>query len=300
MKTNNIVNSFFKNKENKILIIGANGMIGHMLFDYFCAQKKFETIGLVRSLIKNVVNKDNLIKEENFTDPFILKNLINNISPNLVINCIGIVKQNSMISDVQKSFYLNSFFPRILSQICKNSNIRLITFGTDCVYKGTKGFYKETDIIDSKDIYGISKYLGEIHDFKDCITLRTSFIGKELNTQRGLLEWFITQSKLNKKVYGFKNAIYTGLPTIEIARIIHKFIIPNKRLSGLYHLSSEPIDKYSLLKLIKKTYSLDITINKDYDTVIDRSLDSSKFRSETGFIPLCWEELVKTMFINNL
>ena len=165
---------------------------------------------------------------------------------------------------------------------------------------GGKGFYRESDIIDSKDIYGISKYLGEINDFNNCITLRTSFIGKELNTKRGLLEWIISQSKLNKNVYGFKNAIYSGLPTIEIARIIHKYIIPNKNLRGLYHLSAEPIDKYSILQLIKKTYSLDIKINKDYDTVIDRSLDSSKFRSETGFTPLSWEELIKTMFMNNL
>ena len=142
--------------------------------------------------------------------------------------------------------------------------------------------------------------MGEVNDCDNTVTLRTSIIGKELNTKRGLLEWLISQSKLNKKVYGFKNVIFSGFPTIEVARIIHKYIIPNTELKGIYHLSSDPIDKYSLLKLIKRFYSLDIMINEEYDNVLDRSLDSSKFRIKTGFTPYDWEYLVQCMYENNL
>ena len=289
-----------KNEKYRILVFGANGMIGHMILDYFSAQENIEVIGLVRTLAKDFKNKENFIEEKNFLDKDVIRKLIYNFSPDLVINCVGVVKQSPEINNIEKSFYLNSFFPKLLNQICNNYSIRFLTFGTDCVFKGSKGFYNENDIVDSEEIYGISKYLGEVNDFNNSITLRTSFIGKELNYKRGLLEWFILQSKLKKKVYGFSNAIYSGLPTIEIAKIIHKYIIPNPSLSGLYHLSAEPIDKYSLLNLIKKTYSIDIKLYKDYDNVIDRSLDSTKFKSDTGFAPQSWEQLVKTMFMNNL
>ncbi len=284
----------------RILIIGSNGMLGHMLFNYFSTKDGFDTFGLSRKLINGFKNKKNIIKDENFTNPDIINSWIDKLKPNLVINCVGMIKQNPNISNIEESFYLNSFFPKLLSQICKFKKIRLINVSTDCVFSGKKGFYKEDDLVDVKDLYGQSKYLGEVNDSDNTVTLRTSIIGKELNTKRGLLEWFILQSKLNKKVYGFKNVIFSGFPTIEIARIIHKYIIPNIELKGIYHLSSDPIDKYSLLNLIKRFYALDIMIFEEYDNVIDRSLDSSKFRSETGFIPYNWEYLVQSMYENNL
>ena len=283
-----------------ILIIGSNGMLGHMLFNYFSAKDGFETIGLARKSVNGFKNKKNIIKEENLTNPDIIYSLIDKLRPNLVINCVGMIKQNPNISNIEESFYINSFFPKILSQICKLKKVRFITFSTDCVFSGKKGFYKEDDLVDIHDLYGQSKYLGEVNDSENTLTLRTSIIGKELNTKRGLLEWLISQSKLNKKVYGFKNVIFSGFPTIEVARIIHKYIIPNDELKGIYHLSSDPIDKYSLLNLIKRFYSLDIEILEEYDNVIDRSLDSSKFRFETGFIPYNWEYLVQRMYENNL
>tara|TARA_A100001011_G_C14321077_1_gene850666 strand:- start:1610 stop:2497 length:888 start_codon:yes stop_codon:yes gene_type:complete len=294
-----IISSLNKSKI-RILIVGSNGMLGHMLFDYFTAQDGFETIGLSRNVINGFINEKNIIKEENLTNPDIINSLIDKVRPNLVINCVGMIKQNPNISNIEESFYLNSFFPKILSQICKIKKIRFLTFSTDCVFSGKKGFYKEDDLVDIQDLYGQSKYLGEVNDSDNTITLRTSIIGKELNTKRGLLEWLLSQSKLNKKVYGFKNVIFSGFPTIEVARIIHKYIIPNNDLKGIYHLSSDPIDKYSLLNLIKRFYSLDVMIIAEYDNVINRSLDSSKFRFETGFIPYDWEYLVQSMYENNL
>ena len=294
-----IISSFNKSKF-RIFIVGSNGMLGHMLFDYFNAQDGFETFGVSRNVINGFINEKNIIKEENLTNPDIINSLIDKVRPNLVINCVGMIKQNPNISNIKESFYLNSFFPKILSQICKIKKIRFLTFSTDCVFSGKKGFYKEDDLVDVQDLYGQSKYLGEVNDSDNTVTIRTSIIGKELNTKRGLLEWLISQSKLNKKVYGFKNVIFSGFPTIEVARIIHKYIIPNNDLKGIYHLSSDPIDKYSLLNLIKRFYSLDVMIIEEYDNVINRSLDSSKFRFETGFIPYDWEYLVQSMYENNL
>lgn len=293
-------NSFLHNSKFRILIIGSNGMLGHMLFSYFASQEGFETIGIARKYINGFINKNNIINEENFTNPDIINSLIEKLKPNLVINCVGMIKQNPNITNIEESFYLNSFFPKILSQICRIKKIRFLTFSTDCVFSGKKGFYKEDDLVDIQDVYGQSKYLGEVNDCDNTITLRTSIIGKELNTKRGLLEWLISESKSSKKVYGFKNVIFSGFPTIEVARIIHRYIIPNNELKGIYHLSSDPIDKFSLLNLIKRIYSLDITILEEYDNVIDRSLDSTKFRSETGFIPHNWEHLIQSMYENNL
>ena len=192
-------NSFLKKSKFRILIIGSNGMLGHMLFNYFSAQDAFETFGISRKLINGFTNINNIIKEENLTNPNIINSLIDKVDPNIVINCVGMIKQNPDISNVKESFYINSFFPKLLSQICKIKKIRFLTFSTDCVFSGKKGFYKEDDLVDVQDIYGQSKYLGEVNDCDNTITLRTSIIGKELNTKRGLLEWLISQTKFKKR-----------------------------------------------------------------------------------------------------
>ena len=123
-------------------------------------------------------------------------------------------------------------------------------------------------------------------------TLRTSYIGEELITQRGLLSWFLSQKET---VNGFSKAIYSGLTTLELARVLENFVLPNLKLKGLYHLSSDPIDKFSLLNIINSVYKKNKTIIKDSDYKINRSLDSSKFRSETGYQPLEWDQAIKNM-----
>ena len=287
-----------KDQKYKILIVGASGMIGHKLYNYFTNIPEFDTKGIVRSLRNLKINSYKIIENYNFIQEDIINKIIQSEKPDLVINCIGIVKQNKEIKNIKKVLYINSFFPKLLSQICQNNNIRLITFSTDCVFNGKKGFYKETDLANAVDTYGRTKFIGELYSKSD-ITLRTSFFGRELNTKNGLIEWFLQQTKNDKeKIFGYKKAIYSGLPTIEIAKIIEKYIIPNKQIKGLYHLSSDPIDKYSLLKLVNKIYKLNTSIIEEYDNVINRSLDSSKFRSETGFEPLPWEHLIKSMYFD--
>ncbi len=151
--------------------------------------------------------------------------------------------------------------------------------------------YTEADIPDAKDLYGLSKYLGEV-DYSHAITLRTSIIGHELNGSRSLVGWFLSQTNTVK---GFRLALFSGLPTVEIARIIRDYVIPHFELHGLYHVSSEPINKYDLLKLLSQAYHKIIDIQSDDQLVIDRSLDSTRFREATGYVAPKWPELIRLM-----
>lgn len=179
-----------------------------------------------------------------------------------------------------------------MAETAEKINARLINISTDCVFDGEKGFYKEEDISNATDVYGKSKNLGEVMG-ENCLTLRTSIIGRELQTSHSLVEWFL--SNRGKSVKGFLNAIYSGFPTIILADIIADLIENHRNLSGLYHVSAEPINKFELLELINEAYQTDIEIEPFADFKIDRSLDSTKFRNETGFNPLSWREMIKIM-----
>ncbi len=278
-----------------IIIIGANGMIGNCLFKYLSLKKKYNVYGLVRNKItlnqeSSLINKANILEVKILRDNN-FKKLIQDLNPKTIINCTGIVKQNPLINNIPLAIELNSLFPHNLNLICKEINCRLIQLSTDCVFSGRKGNYKENDFADANDIYGRSKFMGEIYD-NNCLTIRTSFIGHEIKNKWGLLSWFLSQEK---KVNGFKNAIYSGLTTLEISKIIYNFVLPNQKLTGLYHVASKPIDKFSLLRMINEIYKKDITINKDYSMIIDKSLDYSKFRDVTGYEPIEWEYALKEL-----
>ena len=278
----------------RLLIIGASGMLGHKLFIYFSKLENFDTYGLVRN--KNILSKNELLDNKKIIEIEILKdynlrNIIHRISPNVVINCAGIVKQNPLIKNTSLTIELNSLFPHNLNLICKKEGCKLIQFSTDCVFSGNKGNYRESDFADSRDIYGRTKFIGEVID-KNCLTIRTSFIGDELNNRWGLLNWFLSQKNTIK---GFKNAIYSGLTTLEICRVIEKFIIPNEELNGLYHISSKPIDKLSLLVLIREIYEKDINIEKDILIINDKSLDCQKFKNYTGYEPIEWDKAIREL-----
>ena len=216
------------------------------------------------------------------------------IQPDVVINCIGLIKQNPLVENPLLAISINSLFPHRVALICRAMGIRMIHVSTDCVFNGEKGKYKESDTSDATDLYGRTKFLGEVI-YPHCITLRTSIIGHELRGKRGLVEWFLSQQGTIK---GFTHAIYTGLPTIEFARVIKEYVLPNPNLSGLYHVSAEPISKYDLLKLIAIRYRKEIQINPFDDFYSDRSLDSTRFQKATGYQPSSWEELVEKMYQN--
>lgn len=220
-----------------------------------------------------------------------LARLFSGVHPDVVINCIGLVKQLAEADDPLSAISINALLPHRLARLCEMAGARLVHMGTDCVFSGAKGMYTEADVSDAKDLYGRSKYLGEV-DYPHAITLRTSIIGHELDSAHSLVGWFLAQKG---SVKGFKRAIFSGLPTVEIARVIRDYVIPHPALHGLYHVSAEPINKFDLLTLVAKHYGKSIELLPDETFVIDRSLDSTRFRAATGFQSAPWVELVRVM-----
>jgi dTDP-4-dehydrorhamnose reductase len=160
---------------------------------------------------------------------------------------------------------------------------------TDCVFSGEKGRYTEADLPDPRDLYGRSKLLGEVGS-AGAITLRTSMIGREIDTRSGLVEWFLGQR--GGRVSGYRRAIYSGFTTAVLSRIILEVIDRHRDLSGVWHVSSDPIDKYSLLNLINAAFGLGVTIDPDETFACDRSLDGARYRSRTGFTPPSWADMI--------
>jgi len=220
-----------------------------------------------------------------------LLRLFDRVRPDVVINCVGLVKQLAGSEDPLAALPINSLLPHRLLRLCLVARARLIHVSTDCVFDGAKGMYTESDIANARDMYGLSKYLGEIHDAR-AITLRTSIIGPELNGAHGLVNWFLTQTG---GVKGFTRAIFSGLPTVELARIMRDCIIPRDDLSGLYHVSAAPISKHDLLVLVAREYGKSIEIEPEGTLIIDRSLDSTRFREQTSYVPPSWPVLVRAM-----
>lgn len=277
----------------KILIVGASGLLGSSLFKYFLTKKDIFVFGTIRSL-KTPSNFDSskLFTGVNLEEKNDLESIFGEVLPDIVINCAGITNKSNEIKNYHKVISLNSLLPHYLSTLSLKYKARLIQMSTDCVFSGSKGNYLEDDFPDALDLYGRSKLLGEI-TYLNAITLRTSMIGHEVNSKRGLLAWFLSQKV---SVEGYKKAIFSGLTAIEIGRVIYEYILFNSNLVGLYNLSADPINKYDLLLMIKNIYNTNINIIPDHKkTVIDRSLDSTKFRKITGFLPKSWPLMIKEM-----
>jgi dTDP-4-dehydrorhamnose reductase len=283
-------------KTIKTLILAGTGMLGHVLFSELARHSDIDVYATARNndLLKKVLPAyllKNIIKNIDAKSIDSVYELFKRVQPELVINCIGIIKQLPDANNHIISININALFPHKLALLCRDYGARLIHFSTDCVFSGQKGNYSEEDSSDAKDLYGRTKYLGELN-YPHCITLRTSIIGHELSRKVSLVEWFLSQEG---KVKGYTNAIYSGFPTIEMSRIVYEYVIPNKDLHGLYHVSSSPISKYDLLKFISETYEKTIDIEPYSNFFCDRSLNSTRFRNDTGYAPPSWQELVEKM-----
>ena len=278
----------------KVLVLGANGMIGSTMLRILACQSGWEVFGTVRSALAaerlSLEMASRLISGVDLTNSDALIRSIRSFSPDVVVNCAGLTKHVSGGTDPLQALTMNALIPHRLAELCSVSGARLIHVSTDCVFSGNKGNYSETDFADAGDIYGKTKHLGEVVS-PSSITLRTSTIGHELGTRLGLLGWFLAQSRCK----GYRRAIFSGLPTVEFARVVRDVVIPNVALSGLYHVGAESIDKESLLHVIKREYGLTTEIESDDSVVIDRSLDSKKFSAETGYRAADWSTLIKEM-----
>lgn len=282
--------------KTRVLILGGTGMLGHTLFSQLAMDPKLDVYATARSSegLKEWFSPELATRIRIGVDADSFDTVIRalaSIQPNVVINCIGLIKQLPISSDPLSSITVNSQLPHRISLVCRTAGARLIHISTDCVFNGMKGNYTEEDPSDAQDLYGCSKFLGEV-SYPHCVTMRTSIIGHELKSKLGLIEWFLAQED---SIRGFTRAIYSGFTTIELARIIREIILPNKELSGVYHVSSEPISKYDLLKMVAEKYGKIINIEPFGDFVQDRSLNSNRFRQITGYIPPSWEEMVDEM-----
>lgn len=281
----------------KILVLGATGMLGNAMLRFLCEREDIYVFGASRSPLNtlSVLAAKNLKLQSglNVDNNDVLVKLISEVRPDVVINCIGLVKQLPDSDDHLQAIPINSLLPHRIAALCEMIGAKLIHFSTDCVFAGDKGGYTESSPPNPTDLYGRSKLLGEVN-YPHAITIRTSIIGHELANSRSLVSWFLSQSD---QVNGFRRAIYTGLPTVEVSRVVRDFILPQLNdLSGVYHVASDPINKFELLCLIANTYSKKIKINPSDEFAIDRSLDASRFNRVTGYSPPSWPELVNRMF----
>lgn len=279
----------------KVLILGGNGMLGHKLVQQL--QDKFDVWATVRGPSFDF-SKYGLLPSERTIGSVDVEHtrdvhkVLEMVAPDVVINAVGIIKQIPSSKDIIKTLEINSIFPNRLAEFSHEFGYRLICISTDCVFDGQTGRYTEGSVPNARDLYGKSKNLGEVIT-ENCLTIRTSIIGREIGTSHSLVDWFLSHH--GQSVRGFVNAIYSGFPTIVFADIIASLITDFPELHGLYHLSSEPINKFDLLHLVKKYYNVEIGIERFEDFRIDRSLDSSKFRNETGFWPASWDEMIRRM-----
>jgi dTDP-4-dehydrorhamnose reductase len=275
----------------RILILGGDGMLGHQLLKHF-AQRHDTRVTLRRPLAEyaafGLFTPDNAYGEVDLSKPDALGRALADFQPEAIVNAAGIVKQRPTAEAAIPSIEINALLPHRLAVLCGQIGARLVHMSTDCVFSGRKGNYIESDPSDAEDLYGRTKFLGEVHA-SNAITLRTSMIGPELSRKESLLEWFLAQ---RGTVRGYRNAIFSGFTTLEMARIVELVLTRFPAASGVYHVSSEPISKFDLLQLIKERLALATEIVPYDDFRCDRSLDSTRFRSEFGYRPPAWEEMV--------
>lgn len=288
------VNSETGKGRTRVVVLGAGGLLGSAVIKTLSIAGDYQVIGLSRTDISQVrpiaLKNAELHYGIDVGNTAELGEFLRAREPEVVINCVGVVKQKGEAVGNVDTIAINAVFPHQLSELCGPLGCRVIHISTDCVFSGVEGNYKEGDAPNATDVYGLSKRLGEID--APNITLRTSVIGREIKDHVGLLDWFLSQ---RKEVLGYSRAIFSGLPAPEIAAVLRDFVIPNKSLAGLYHLAASPISKYELLKLIASEYGLPTHVIKDSTFTIDRSLNAEKFNSETGYTPPTWQSLVRQM-----
>lgn len=282
-----------KKSKKKIFLFGGSGMLGSMILYYLAGTGEYEIHVFVRRNDFNISHQEDLHIHQMGTliDPGSkeLEKWFFDIRPSFAINCIGLIKQK--VSSEMDYIKVNALLPHYLNDLCRSVESKLIHFSTDCVFTGAKGFYSESALPDASDMYGRSKLLGEVVS-NGALTLRTSIVGLELYSNTSLLEWFLSRENA---VSGFTHAIFSGLTTLEISKIVHSIMGQHYGLSGLYHLSMDPVSKHDLLCIIRDAFNHNIKIHKDPTLVIDRSLDSKLFKASIGYTSPSWNESIKEL-----
>lgn len=280
----------------RVLILGGSGMLGHKLWQIF--SERFDTFVTFRQPANyyagyGIFDEARSIGGISAIDIPAVTNAVARVQPQVVVNCIGVVKQDAAASDPLTSISTNALFPHLLAKLCSAGKTRLIHISTDCVFSGREGNYPEDAVSDAEDLYGRTKYLGEVSG-PGSLTLRTSMIGRELPGEHGLLEWLLSQQ--GKRIRGFRGAIFSGFTTLALAQIIAEIIEKHLDLEGIYNVASEPISKFDLLTLIKHKGDLQVEIEPDETFICDRSLNGERFRGAANFVPPDWSDMVGHIF----
>ncbi len=275
----------------RILVLGGDGMLGHKLLAQLSLRHDVRVTlhrGLADYAAYHLFDHRNAYPDVDVRSGERLTEVLADFHPQVVVNAVGVVKQRAEAKAAIPSIEINALLPHRLALLARAIEARLVHISTDCVFSGRTGEYTEASTSDAEDLYGKTKFLGEVSDF-GCITLRTSIIGRELSRKTGLLEWFLAQ---RNPIKGYTNAIYSGLTTQEMARVIEHVIVHFPDAHGLYHVSSEPISKYALLVMIRDALGMKIDISADAEFRCDRSLRSDRFRKEFGYAPPRWQAMV--------
>ncbi|MEC8664190.1 MAG: SDR family oxidoreductase [Pseudomonadota bacterium] len=283
-----------------VLIIGATGMLGHKLCQRL-PEMGFKVSATVRNDTSlyadySAIFKDvNLIGNVDVLDDNSVQHTVKQQKYDFVINCVGIIKQRKSAENKLLSIAINAYLPHKLAQICEEARSKLIHISTDCVFDGERGLYHESEETNAKDVYGLTKLLGETDvEETSAITLRTSIIGRQLvEPKLSLIEWFLSQN--GKTIKGFNKAIYTGITTEEMARVIALVMNSQNFESGTHHVASTPISKYDLLIRLRDIMKLDIKIEKDDEFFCDRSLIMDSFSKMTGYAAPSWDEMLSEL-----
>ena len=280
-------------KPKTVLVLGASGMLGHMLVRVL--SEHHQIIGTTssqydsKSPLARILDKANWIDQVDVRNCQAVESVISHVKPNVLINCVGIIKQKMDPGNIMDAILINSLVPHHLAATCQKLDIRFIHFSTDCVFQGTPGIKYTSYTPDATDLYGTTKRLGEVN-YAPAITLRTGFVGRQLSGAEGLFEWVLSQK--GRAVSGYQNAIYSGLTTMALSRVIQQVIDKQPTLFGLHQVASNKINKFDLISQLNKFLQLDLSISQNTEFMCDRSMDGTEFTNLTNIHIPSWEEML--------
>lgn len=279
----------------KVLILGATGMLGHVLLRDLAASEEYDVHATARHIepLRGALPAsllDRVVSGIDADDRDAVRAVLDTVGPDVVINAIGVIKQDPRVQDTARTIAINALFPHVLAAECRRIGARFVQVSTDCVFSGKEGSYTEETQPDARDFYGLSKQLGEVP--APALVLRTSIIGHELSGHRSLLDWFLSSTGT---VRGFTRAIYTGVTTTEFAKLLGTVVLRRPELTGLLHVAAEPISKHDLLSLVAGEYDWKGTIVADATFACDRSMLAGKLYDLTGYQPPDWPTMIREM-----
>jgi dTDP-4-dehydrorhamnose reductase len=281
---------------SRIAVIGGNGMLGHAVCRRLSRAHAVEALvrrsGAEAAVLARRLGAVTITPGIDARDTGALRAVLTRSQPDIVINCAGLIKQKPEAQDAAAAIALNALLPHQIADIADQWGGKLIQIGTDCVFSGEKGPYTEDDKPDARDLYGLSKLLGEVTRAPH-LTLRTSIIGPQLEGAEGLIGWFVSQK--GGTVEGYRRAIFSGLTTTALADIIAAVIEDHPALSGLYHVASAPVSKFELLSRLQQRLPLGIEIVPSDRLAIDRSLDGSRFTAASGLAAPSWDSMLERL-----